>query len=173
MSTFDNIKPKYFYNRERINPAYPIFSEQDFDLTELRWYPLQGYATRTIRYVENGQKKRKVVKAHRVVVERMTGRKLKDCEYVDHLNRNQLDCRRENLCLVTRTQNNQNVTLRKTSRSGYRGVCFDKYTKSWKTQASFNGKKYTAGRFKTAEEANNAVVALRMKLGFHACHIKD
>ena len=77
MSTFDNIKPKYFYNRERINPAYPIFSEQDFDLTELRWYPLQGYATRTIRYVENGQKKRKVVKAHRVVVERMTGRKLK------------------------------------------------------------------------------------------------
>ena len=44
----------------------------------------------------------------------------------DHVNNDRLDNRRKNLRAATKKQNNQNVSLRITSKTGYKGVCWDK-----------------------------------------------
>ena len=45
---------------------------------------------------------------------------------IDHINRNRLDCRRENLRIVTPQQNSMNKSMQKNNTSGYTGVFFDK-----------------------------------------------
>lgn len=69
---------------------------------------------------------------------------------IDHKNRNRLDYRRKNLRAATKKQNNQNVSVRKTSKTGYRGVCFVKQ----KYRAAVQGK--VIGYFDTAEKAARA-----------------
>ena len=56
---------------------------------------------------------------------------------VDHRNRNKLDCRRANLRVCDRTQNQGNMRRdpeRKTSR--YHGVCWDKQAKKWRSKCA-------------------------------------
>jgi len=81
--------------------------------------------------------------AHRVVLERMIGRKLVKGEYSDHINRDKLDNRRENLRVVNATEN-----LRNRNRWA-RGITFNKRAGKW--QAQLNGK--YIGVFATEEEA--------------------
>lgn len=61
---------------------------------------------------------------------------LKDGDQVDHINGDGLDNRRENLRIVTKSQNAQNSKKRKYQgnkppSSIYKGVCFDKRQNKW------------------------------------------
>lgn len=71
----------------------------------------------------------------------------------DHINGNTLDNRRSNLRVVTRTQNNQNVTIRKHNKSGYKGVSLEKKTGRWVAVIQANNKRIHLGTFDTPEEA--------------------
>lgn len=77
---------------------------------------------------------------------------------VDHINRNGLDNREENLRWATRSQNMANGTKLKVNTSGYRGV--SKYLRSksnpWRAYCTKNKKVRHIGYFSTAEEAAKA-----------------
>lgn len=76
----------------------------------------------------------------------------KDELEVDHINRDKLDNRRENLRLCTRLQNNRNRSKFKNNKTGYKGV----YKKRSKYQSTIRieGKTYYLGTFNTIEEAH-------------------
>jgi hypothetical protein len=82
---------------------------------------------------------------------------------VDHINGDGLDNRRENLRPCTRTQNNTNRGMRKTNRSGFKGVIFDPDTGKWRVILKANKRKYDAGRFSNLVDAAIAYDALAIK----------
>lgn len=74
---------------------------------------------------------------------------------IDHINRNALDNRIENLRDVSRAVNVRNVDRpRRNSRSGYLGVVAHK--QKFQSAICVNGKRKYLGLFDTAEEAHNA-----------------
>lgn len=72
---------------------------------------------------------------------------------VDHINRNKLDCRRENLRLATRSQNNVNKGKRKGTSSKYIGVRWHKRDQKWEAYCSINGKNKNLGYYDDEDEA--------------------
>lgn len=67
---------------------------------------------------------------------------------VDHINRNRLDNRKNNLRIATLLVNNQNNSCP--------GVSFDKHAGKWKAEYSRFGKAYYAGIYNTKEQAIEA-----------------
>lgn len=99
---------------------------------------------------------------------------------VDHINRNKLDNRRENLRLVTRQENCWNKSKQKNNKSGYTGVCFDKKASSknpWKAYAKHDGKNYNLGFYSTEEEAarvrDKFIIEKRGKQAFYALNFPE
>lgn len=67
-------------------------------------------------------------------------------EIIDHINRNKLDCRSENLRIVTSQQNAMNKSLSKNNTTGFVGVCFDNSKQNYIASIGFNDKKIYLGR---------------------------
>lgn len=85
---------------------------------------------------------------HRVIIGADDG-----CE-IDHINGNKMDNRRENLRVVTSSQNR--INQRFTNTTGYRGVHYHKAAKKFTANITVNYKKRHLGFFDTAEEAARA-----------------
>lgn len=77
-------------------------------------------------------------------------------EEVDHINRNRLDNRRENLRLTSREENLRNID--KPNKTGFRGVYYFKActTNPWTARIKHNGKQVYLGFHATAEVAARA-----------------
>lgn len=73
---------------------------------------------------------------------------------IDHINHDGIDNRRENLRIVTNSQNQSNVGLISTNTTGFRGVRFHK--NGWEASLKFNTTFIYLGRFKSAEDAARA-----------------
>lgn len=97
--------------------------------------------------------KKKQFKAHRIVWLLNYGR-FPECE-IDHINRNKLDNRIENLRESNRTQQNRNKDIPVNAETGVQGVYIDHVTKGLKKKYTFRymGKAY---RFYSIEEAVKA-----------------
>lgn len=96
-------------------------------------------------------------KLHRLIMSRVLGRELKRSEIVDHINHNGLDNRRENLRIVTHSQNMQNsrTKARGGKASIYKGVTLTRSGR-WLTyigSARGKVKREYLGRYDTEEEA--------------------
>jgi hypothetical protein len=81
----------------------------------------------------------------------------------DHINRDRLDNRRENLRAITRSANSQNVSKHKRNAHKYRGVAPEQSTGLWFAQLRVNGQKIIVGRFADEDEAGAAVRAARLQ----------
>jgi hypothetical protein len=82
---------------------------------------------------------------------------LSDAKYVDHINRNSLDNRRENLRSITPTQNSQNAKKRKKpSTSKFKGVHWHKRSRTWYATITTDYKQNHLGSFKVEEDAAKA-----------------
>ena len=82
----------------------------------------------------------------------------------DHISRDPLDNREENLRICTIQQNSFNRGVKATNKSGYIGVSWDKTAKKWVAQIEYCGKGTKIGRFNDKIEAAKARDAKALEL---------
>lgn len=120
--------------------GYAIVDVNDLPKVEkMNWSFTHGYAVNGI----NGKR----TYMHRVIASASTG------DVVDHINRNRLDNRKENIRITNKTNNAINKVYK--NKYGYRGVTRDrsgKYTAS----ISYKNIKYNLGAYDTPELAARA-----------------
>lgn len=75
---------------------------------------------------------------------------------VDHINGNGLDCRRGNLRLCTKSENQRNRRPNQNGTSGYKGVGWYKKYNCWRVRIQVNGKKQHIGYFDNEIDAATA-----------------
>lgn len=93
---------------------------------------------------------------------------------VDHINRNPLDCRKENLRIVTEQQNSINRSLACNNTTGYVGVSFVKSRGLYRAQISLNSTDISLGRSKdpvTCAQMYN--IASGLLFGEFRGHVND
>ena len=115
-------KIKLWKNRYEMSDYETIIDDEDYEkIVEAIKYkngkPGKWYAHRTCAgsgyYAFAGDHRKSM---HRIIMDPPKGL------YVDHINGNTLDNRKENLRICTHSQNCQNKKLNRTSASGYKGV---------------------------------------------------
>jgi hypothetical protein len=79
----------------------------------------------------------------------------------DHMNRDRLDCRRENLRVVTKAQNMQNRPSVRGATSKYRGVWWSTDRGLWVAEVAVDGKRHYVGAFEQEDVAGVAASAFR------------
>lgn len=103
--------------------------------------------------------KRITITLHRVIM---------DCVYndgnqVDHINCNELDCRKGNMRICTSIQNSRNKQKRSNNTSGYKGVFWNKRIHKWMGQIDINGKHIHLGVFTCIHRAYVAYCKAALK----------
>jgi len=83
-------------------------------------------------------------------------------QYVDHINNDTLDNRKENLRIIDNSSNLRNRKGKnKNNSSGYRNVTFNKSTGKWLVQLQINGKNTRLGEFEDVHEAGKYAEKMR------------
>jgi hypothetical protein len=91
-------------------------------------------------------------RAHRIIFG-MMGHPIPEGMLGDHVNRNPLDNKWENLRLATRTQNNRNMSMKCTNTTGFTGVCRAKGIEKYRATITVDRRSIHLGTFSTPEEA--------------------
>ena len=126
---------------------------QDFEkISKFKWCAKKsGSRYYAVAYVRGGgRSNNKQVAMHRLILDYYGPLD------VDHINGNQLDNRKCNLRIVTRSQNNLNQKKVRKGTSKYKGVYFDKRRKRYIAEAKLNGKRIFQKSFMTEIEAAKA-----------------
>jgi hypothetical protein len=138
-----------------------LIDDQDADLacykwrtSCLKWGP---YAYREEPMVKGVRGK--CVSLSRTIAERMGMDLSNKAMQVDHRNGNPLDNRRDNLRLLSASDNSRNQKDRTDNTSGFKGVHYDRAREKWLAFIKTDGKMKHLGRFKTIEEAKTARLA--------------
>jgi len=95
----------------------------------------------------------KNVRNHRYIYEMYHGIKIPKGMQINHINEDKLDNRISNLEMVTNQQNKQATTMYRRNTSGFKGVCWHKRDKVWRSQICFNEKIIHLGNHQTKELA--------------------
>lgn len=116
-------------------------------LNQWKWHSANGYAARK-EYTKNedGTITKRYVRMHRIVISAPDGYE------VDHINRNPLDNRVQNLRLATNQQNTWNRKEICTNTSGYRGVHLRAHGK-YRVHIMVDNKQISLGSYRLFEEA--------------------
>ncbi|MFA6445728.1 MAG: HNH endonuclease [Candidatus Paceibacterota bacterium] len=136
-----------------------LIDDKDYDLvSKYNWSVAGNRYARAAAYDtdekdKNGHIKQRVIKMHRLIIG------AKKNEFVDHINGNGFDNRRENLRICTMSQNMCNQKKSSANKSGYKGVIamvgknHEKRNKKWLSYININKKRIYGGYFFTKEEA--------------------
>jgi hypothetical protein len=117
-----------------------LIDDDDFyKIAQFKWQYNMGYAQ---AHMGN-----KTVYLHRYIMYASDG------VLVDHINRNSLDNRKENLRFVTQSQNGMNREKYSNNTSGYKGVSWNPKRSRFAAHIQKDRKQLFLGWFKTAEEA--------------------
>lgn len=131
----------------------PMVSKEDEHLLGLGWKATKdGYFRRN--WTVDGRRCYEFL--HRVVAQALP------TDFVDHINGDALDNRRENLRLCTHAENMRNRRRHKNNATGFKGVY--PYRGGYRAQVRANGKKYQRGSFATPEEASAAYAEMATDL---------
>lgn len=136
-----------------------IVDDEDYAmLSKIRWCVINGtnasYAGRDHKI--NG--KYKTILMHRVIMKAKRG------QIVDHINRNTLDNRKENLRFCTASESVQNRGMHKNNSVGFKGVHLNKKLMKFEAWITKDHVNYYLGIFKEAEAAGKAYARAAQKL---------
>lgn len=115
--------------------------DEDYsNLVQWNWLIEYGYAQRLVKGIR--------IRMHREIMNATKGK------YIDHINGDKLDNRKENLRFCTQRENSKNVKVeRKNNTSGYKGVAWKKQNKKWRASIFLNYKNIHIGYYDTKEKA--------------------
>ena len=145
---------------------YAVIDADDFEkVSALKWCVHKGYSK---WYGARSQWHPELKRSKQIFLHNFIFGEVPMGYFVDHINGDSLDNRRENLRLATRSQNRGNA--RKTvqifgrpTSSKYKGVCWDKNNNKWQVQMKIDNKTRFIGQFsdemKAAEAYNKAASA--------------
>ena len=137
--------------------AYVIVDAADAEWAcQWRWHWTDGYATRNVK--ANGRYTGYCL--HRELMGVGSG----DAREVDHRDRDRLNCRRENLRVLTKPENAQNRPSYRGASSRFRGVGWDRKANNWRAYVRFQGKQQYLGNFENEEIAAEVARAARTQL---------
>jgi hypothetical protein len=102
--------------------------------------------------------KRRVILLHRFILDATNG------VFVDHIDGDGLNNRRDNLRLVTHAQNSTNRRRGINNTSGFKGVYLHKLSGRWRGRIFVSGKAICLGYHDTPEAAHEAYKAASIKL---------
>ena len=118
------------------------FDLEDYDkIKDYCWHSRDGYLVSEKSHNE-------VIIMHRLIMN------CPEDKYIDHINHDRRDNRKENLRICTKYENSLN--MKKQNRvlsSKYKGVCFDKKSNKWRATITYQGKQKYLGTFKNEEDA--------------------
>jgi hypothetical protein len=141
--------PLYFVSN--LGKAYSLKNNKWGERKELKELKLGKNKGGYLYFVSSGRKCENVY-IHRIVAETFLKR-VKGKNIVDHINRNKLDNRVENLRWTDNRGNMINSKLRKGNKSGVKGVVYNKKNNSWDGLINIEKRKTTSRSFKTKEDA--------------------
>lgn len=104
-----------------------------------------------------------------VVVREYLHRDLLNCPkgmYVDHINRNTLDCRKDNLRICTHTENMINKSMQKNNTSGVIGVQWCSSRNKWRARIAVRKETIDLGYYNSKEDAIKARKLAESKYGY-------
>ena len=93
--------------------------------------------------------------------------------FIDHKNHNRSDNRISNLCDVTFSGNQRNISMQKNNTSGRIGVSWNKANKVWYARIRHNGKRIQLIATSSFEKAVAARIAAEKKYNYHENHGKN
>lgn len=133
-----------------------LFDIEDLPVIRGRdWYrDKDGYLASS--YIFNG--KRCFLMFHRIIMN------ARPQQFIDHINKNRADNRKQNLRLCTCTKSNRNRGRYSTNKSGVTGVYYDKRRQKWVASITYNNRKLYIGRFKNKDDAVLARLTKEMEL---------
>lgn len=136
--------------RRNAESLVALFDDEDFELvSKYVWYPNtnpKGHTSYAQANYVTDDGKRHSARMHVLIMGR---------PFIDHINGNGLDNRRQNLRLATAAQNQMNKRST-TGNSQFKGVCFDITHGRWKAYITANGKSIGLGMYHDEEDAARA-----------------
>lgn len=124
---------------------FTLVDDDDFKwLSEWKWYFNKGYAVRNSSYILG---KRITLFMHREIL------RVPVEMFTDHIDGDELNNRRGNLRICTKSENARNRKILSINASGYKGVNWRKLEKKWQAHIKVNGIQIHLGYFTTAQEA--------------------
>lgn len=131
-----------------------LVSDDDLERISLhKWNAAWNPKTRSFYAQSNtpdGKRRQRTLIMHREIMRATVG------QFVDHINRNTLDNRRENLRLCSFAENLRNRNLQSNNTSGFKGVKRHAQCDRWMATVSLNGVRRYLGLFKDPVEAARA-----------------
>ena len=155
---YDNYAEIILYDKYNNEKARTLIDLDDVDrCKQLKW-------SMTGNYVCNSKTK---ILLHRFLLN------TSDDMIIDHINRNKLDNRKDNLRICTYKDNNRNMPMRKNAKSENRGI-YKSAKNSWVARIKVNKKDIYLGTFKTLEDAIAARQQAEIEyFGEFAPHLND
>lgn len=137
------------------NKGIALVDDENYELlNQYKWYVSNKYAYSTIKI--NGKWINKSM--HRFIMNEPLNME------IDHIDMNRLNNQKDNLRIVTKSQNNMNRGSYKNSSSIFKGVSWNKQHKKWCAEIRKNGIKIHLGYFinelKAAEAYNEKAIKL-------------
>lgn len=141
------------------NSSLPaVIDDGDAELLRFKWrLNERGYAIRHCEIRVAGRIVRKMKLAHAVLGFPPSGM------VVDHINRDRLDNRKDNLRMIPANKNAQNCNARSNNITGLRGSMLRKDTGKYLAHVRLNGVNIRLGYYETAIEAAEIAKRYRLK----------